>query len=85
MPKRNSRQTNREMTQIILNVSDNAQIPKLRTALKLLDGVVSVRVKKEAKRNVPNKETLVAMEEAKSGKPLETLPVDDFHNYVASL
>lgn len=33
----------------------------------------------------PNKETLAAMKEAKSGKELETLDIDNFQNFVKSL
>lgn len=42
------------MVQIILNVEDNAPIYKIRNAVKLLSGVISVRVKKDKL----NKETL---------------------------
>lgn len=33
----------------------------------------------------PNEETKAAIEEARSGKPLESLELDDFDNYVRSL
>lgn len=52
------------MTQIILNLEDNAPVAKIKNALKLLTGVISVRVKKEC----PNKDTLASIEDAKNGK-----------------
>lgn len=52
------------MTQIILNVEDNAPIAKIKSALKLLTGVVSVKVKKEK----PNKDTIASIHEAQAGK-----------------
>lgn len=33
----------------------------------------------------PNEETVAAIEEAKSGKELETLDLNDFENYIRSL
>lgn len=39
----------------------------------------------ESVYNEPNETTLAAMKEAESGKKLETLDLDNFKNYVASL
>ena len=33
----------------------------------------------------PNEETIAAIKEAKSGKELETLDLNDFENYIQSL
>lgn len=35
--------------------------------------------------SVPNEETLAAIEEARSGKAMETLDLDHFNDFVASL
>ena len=47
------------MAQIILNVEDNAPIAKIKSALKLLTGEISVTVKKE---------TLTSMHDAQTGR-----------------
>lgn len=52
------------MAQIILNVEDNAPIAKIKSALKLLTGVVSVKVKKDQ----PNKDTHTSMHNARTGR-----------------
>lgn len=52
------------MKQLILTIDDEAQIAKIKNAVKLLTGVVSVR----EKRSMPNKETMASIEEAKRGE-----------------
>lgn len=54
------------MAQIILNVEDNSLVPKLKEAVKLLCGVISVQVREE--NEMPGRDTLQALEEAKRGE-----------------
>ncbi len=56
------------MKQIILTVEDNSLVPKLKAAVKMLQGVVSVKVINKEEKTKPNKETLEAIEEIRSGK-----------------
>ena len=50
------------MKQIILTVEDNSLVPKLKAAVKMLQGVVSVKVINKEEKTKPNKETLEAIE-----------------------
>lgn len=74
------------------------QAASFRLNAKLLD--VLKRRAKEANRSLnnyvesvlldamyfePNEETIAAIKEAKSGKELETLDLNDFENYIQSL
>ena len=56
------------MKQIVLTVEDNSLVPKLKAAVKLLQGVVSVKVTEKEESPKPNKDTLEALEEIRSGK-----------------
>lgn len=56
------------MKQIILTVEDNSLVPKLKAAVKMLQGVVSVKVMDEAETPKPNKETMEAIKEIQDGK-----------------
>ena len=55
------------MAQLILQVEDDAMLPDLKKAVKMLRGVISVTVKKEEAVSIPNKETIKAIEEARRG------------------
>lgn len=56
------------MKQIVLTVEDNSLVPKLKAAVKMLQGVVSVKVMDEAETPKPNKETMEAIKEIQDGK-----------------
>lgn len=56
------------MKQIILTVEDNDLVPKLKAAVKLLQGVVSVKVTEKTDTPKPNRQTLEAIKEIQSGK-----------------
>ena len=63
-------------------------LERLKKAAKLenqsLDSFVE-RMLTEAMSHVPNAETIAAIEEAQSGKELETLDVDNLKSYISSL
>lgn len=46
------------MKQIILTVEDNNLVPKLKAAVKLLQGVVSVKVTEKTDTPKPNNKTV---------------------------
>ena len=58
------------MKQIILTVEDNSLVPKLKAAVKMLQGVVGIKVidKDEKPKYNYNKETMDAIKEIRSGK-----------------
>ncbi|TGX84217.1 hypothetical protein E5358_00845 [Palleniella muris] len=55
------------MKQIILTVEDNSLIPKLKAAVKLLHGVINVKVVNVDSKEKANKETLEAINELRRG------------------
>lgn len=56
------------MKQIILTVEDNSLVPKLKAAVKMLQGVVSIKVIDKDEKPKYNKETMDAIKEIRSGK-----------------
>lgn len=56
------------MKQIVLTVGDNSLVPKLKAAVKLLQGVVDVKVVGAGDEPKPNKETIEAIKEVRAGK-----------------
>lgn len=56
------------MKQIVLTVEDNSLVPKLKAAVKMLQGVVSVKVTDKAETPKHNKETMEAIKEIRDGK-----------------
>lgn len=56
------------MTQIVLTVEDNSLVPKLKAAVKMLQGVVGVKVVDDEEKPNFNRETMEAIEELRSGK-----------------
>ena len=56
------------MKQIILTVEDNSLVPKLKAAVKMLQGVVGIKVIDKDEKPKYNKETMEAIEEIRSGK-----------------
>ena len=66
------------MTQMILTLDDNAMIPELKAALKMLRGIVSVKVKKDT----PNAATIKAIKEAENGN---TIKCANFEEYLKAV
>lgn len=70
------------MAQLILQIEDNAMLPELKRAVKLLRGVVSVTVKKE---DMPCKETVESIMEARRGDFVGELDASSKENLKASI
>lgn len=73
------------MKQIVLTVEDSSLVPKLKAALKLLQGVVDVKVVGAEDKPKPNKETIEAIKEVRSGKYAGKIDVSSKDTVVKSI
>lgn len=74
------------MIQLVLTIEDDAMLPDLKRAVKMLRGVVGVTVKKEVAGNSePNKETVEAIWEARRGDFAGELDVSSEESLRASI
>lgn len=65
------------MTQLIVSLDDATMLNNVRTAIRMLRGVKSVKVYNDNK--IPNSKTLKAMQEAESGN---TIACDNIEEYL---
>lgn len=60
-----------------ITLEENAVVPDIKKALKMIKGIASVRVARPAKTTELNATTIKAIEDVKAGKTYKAASVDD--------